>query len=317
MTASENITRAEAKERSSLIAVQSYDVVLDVTSDGPTFSTVDHRRRSPARSPGLEHLDRPHRADGPLRRPQRRRARRRRRRRRTAHHPRRTSPAENVLVVDGRRRLHEHRRGPAPVRRPGRQRDVPLHPVRVGRLASHVRLLRAARPQGDVPAHRHRAVALEGRLQRRRRREPDDHGDGTATLGLRRRRRGCRPTSRRSWPARTTRSRDSYTRRRTAPTRWASTAAQSLAQYLDADEIFDRSPSRGSRTSRSSSASATRSASTTSCSCRSSTPARWRTPAASRSTRTTSSASASPTRPTSSARTRSCTSWRTCGSATW
>jgi aminopeptidase N len=37
MTASENITRAEAKERSSLIAVQSYDVVLDVTSDGPTF----------------------------------------------------------------------------------------------------------------------------------------------------------------------------------------------------------------------------------------------------------------------------------------
>jgi aminopeptidase N len=40
MTASENITRAEAKHRSSLVAVQSYDVVLDVTSDGPTFSTV-------------------------------------------------------------------------------------------------------------------------------------------------------------------------------------------------------------------------------------------------------------------------------------
>ena len=40
MTASENITRAEAQDRSSLLSVQSYDVVLDVTSDGPTFSTV-------------------------------------------------------------------------------------------------------------------------------------------------------------------------------------------------------------------------------------------------------------------------------------
>ena len=40
MTASENITRAEAKERSGLVEVQAYDVVLDVTSDGPTFSTV-------------------------------------------------------------------------------------------------------------------------------------------------------------------------------------------------------------------------------------------------------------------------------------
>ena len=40
MTASENITRAEATERSALVEVQAYDVVLDVTSDGPTFSTV-------------------------------------------------------------------------------------------------------------------------------------------------------------------------------------------------------------------------------------------------------------------------------------
>ena len=40
MTASENITRAEATERSALVQVQAYEVVLDVTSDGPTFSTV-------------------------------------------------------------------------------------------------------------------------------------------------------------------------------------------------------------------------------------------------------------------------------------
>jgi len=39
MTVSENITRAEAKERSSLITVQSYDVALDVTPSGPTFRT--------------------------------------------------------------------------------------------------------------------------------------------------------------------------------------------------------------------------------------------------------------------------------------
>ncbi len=40
MTASENITRAEAKERSALVETRAYEVVLDVTSDGPTFSTV-------------------------------------------------------------------------------------------------------------------------------------------------------------------------------------------------------------------------------------------------------------------------------------
>lgn len=40
MSASENITRAEAAERSALIAVESYDVTLDVTSTGPTFRSV-------------------------------------------------------------------------------------------------------------------------------------------------------------------------------------------------------------------------------------------------------------------------------------
>lgn len=39
MTASENITRAEAQQRASVLAVQSYDVTLDVTSPGPTFRT--------------------------------------------------------------------------------------------------------------------------------------------------------------------------------------------------------------------------------------------------------------------------------------
>lgn len=39
MSASENITRAEARERSTLISVESYEVVLDVTSAGATFSS--------------------------------------------------------------------------------------------------------------------------------------------------------------------------------------------------------------------------------------------------------------------------------------
>jgi aminopeptidase N len=39
MSASENITRAEAAERAALLHVDSYDVVLDVTSDGPTFTS--------------------------------------------------------------------------------------------------------------------------------------------------------------------------------------------------------------------------------------------------------------------------------------
>jgi aminopeptidase N len=40
MTASENITRAEAADRSSLITVDSYAVSVDVTSKGPTFRSV-------------------------------------------------------------------------------------------------------------------------------------------------------------------------------------------------------------------------------------------------------------------------------------
>jgi aminopeptidase N len=40
MSAFENITRAEAADRSTLISVESYDVKLDVTSTGPTFRSV-------------------------------------------------------------------------------------------------------------------------------------------------------------------------------------------------------------------------------------------------------------------------------------
>ena len=51
MSASDNITRAEAKERSALVAVESYEVTLDVTSDGPTFASTTTVRFT-CRTPG-------------------------------------------------------------------------------------------------------------------------------------------------------------------------------------------------------------------------------------------------------------------------
>ncbi|MHB1067711.1 MAG: gluzincin family metallopeptidase, partial [Candidatus Nanopelagicales bacterium] len=57
MTASENLTRAEAKERSTLIAVESYDVTIDVTTLEPTFpsvSTVAFTCRQPGSSTWID-----------------------------------------------------------------------------------------------------------------------------------------------------------------------------------------------------------------------------------------------------------------------
>ena len=62
----------------------------------------------------------------------------------------------------GHRGLHQHRRGHAPFRRPGRRRGLPLQPVRGAGLASGLRRLRAARPQGHVRLHRHGARPLDG-----------------------------------------------------------------------------------------------------------------------------------------------------------
>ena len=56
----------------------------------------------------------------------------------------------------GRLPVHEHRRGPAPVRRPGRRRRVPVLAVRDGRRQAHVRVLRPARPQGRLRDERSR-----------------------------------------------------------------------------------------------------------------------------------------------------------------
>ena len=75
----------------------------------------------------------------------------------------------NVLVVDADCRLLPHRRGAAPLRRPHRQRGLPLLAVRNRRRQTDVRVLRPARPEGVVRRHRHRTRALAGDLQRRTR----------------------------------------------------------------------------------------------------------------------------------------------------
>ena len=312
MTASENITRAEAKERSALVEVQSYEVVLDVTSDGPTFSTVTTVTFT-CRAAGRVHVDRPHRADRALGGAQRRSPRRVGGGGRTADHPARPAGRQRPRR-HRRRRLHEHRRGTASVRRPGRQGDVPLLAVRVRGLAPHVRLLRAARPEGrrsqlTVTAPSHWKVVSNSPTP-----EPAVHGDGTATWAF-------EPTPRISTyiTALVAGPYHRVTRLVHGPVRHLP-ARRVLPRVARAVPRLRRDPHRheaGLRVLRGAVRRApTRSPSTTSSSCRSSTPARWRTPAASPSSRTTSSGRVSRTRPTSSAPTRSCTSSRTCGSAT-
>ncbi len=62
-------------------------------------------------------------------------------------------PAGGQRPRRGRRpALHEHRRGPAPLRRPARRRDLPVLAVRDRRREAHVRLLRPARPEGRLHA---------------------------------------------------------------------------------------------------------------------------------------------------------------------
>ena len=77
---------------------------------------------------------------------------------------------DSANIARHRRRpaLHQHRRGPAPVRRPGRRRGLPVQPVRDRRRQAGLRLLRPARPQGHVHLPHHRARPLAGRLERGR-----------------------------------------------------------------------------------------------------------------------------------------------------
>ena len=147
-----NLTRDDAQSRADLLHVESYDVVLDLTDGGG--------------KPVRAHLPVDHHD------PVHRRPRRRRRPSSTSSPtgstasrstaPTSTCPAtaasDGIALPDlaaendarGRRRpaLHQHRRGPAPLRRPARRRGLPLLAVRDRRRQAHVRLLRPARPEG-------------------------------------------------------------------------------------------------------------------------------------------------------------------------
>ena len=171
-----NLTRDDAAARAELLAVQSYDLQLDVTDGAGHPGSVDLRVDDDGR------VQLPPARRGHVHRPGRRRACTRRR----STAPRSTSalhrggrPAAaraGRAEHAGRRRrlpLLQHRRGPAPLRGPGGRAGLPLLALRAGRGQADVRLLRPARPQGRVHGPRHRAVRLAGRLEHRR---PDHRG---------------------------------------------------------------------------------------------------------------------------------------------
>ncbi len=258
----------------------TYTVELDLT-DGcrrarrdrpsPPTTTV----RFACREPGADELDRLRRRRGRLGHAER--------------HARSTSSAyreddgialpglaaENELVVVAHRPLHEHRRGPAPVRRPGRRRRLPLLPVRDRRRQADVRLLRPARPQG--PLHRSRSPRPPtGRSSPTRPREVEQAGPAavhrfatTEILSTYLVALVAGPYA--AW-------RDEYSTTDGRRSRSASTAAPRSPSTWTPSGCSPR-PSRASTSTTAASACGTRSASTTSCSCRSSTRARWRTPA--------------------------------------
>ena len=141
-----NLTRDEAAERARLLTAEHYAVELDLTRGDTTFgskSTITFG----CSEPGAAQLRRPAGAGRAQRDAQRRGAGPRRGVRRRARAPERPAGRERRRHRR-RRRLQPHRRGSAPLRRPGGRRGVPLHPVRARRLPAAVRQLRAARPQG-------------------------------------------------------------------------------------------------------------------------------------------------------------------------
>ena len=159
-----NLTRDQAIERAALVTVDNYRIVLDLTGPATKDLPLDHHRRVRGAA-RRGHLHRPggrHRAQ---RGPQRPRDRRVRLRRVHRHPAARAGPAQHA-GGGGRLPLLEHRRGPAPLRRPRRRRGLPVLAVRNRRRQADVRLLRPARPQGDLRRHGHRARALAGDLQR-------------------------------------------------------------------------------------------------------------------------------------------------------
>ena len=122
-----NLTREEAAERARLVSVSSYEVELDLTTGSETFASTSVVRFSaePGSTTFVDLVATAVERDRPQR---------------PALDPAAVFAdsrialadlaAENELRVGRRLRVHPHRRGTAPFRRPGRRRRVPLHAVR-------------------------------------------------------------------------------------------------------------------------------------------------------------------------------------------
>ena len=191
-------------------------------------------------------------------------------------------PPSNELVVRATMAYSQHRRGAAPVRRPGGRRDLPLRAGVPRRRPADLRLLRPARPQGAGDA---------ARCPRR----PAGRWPATAPA------REVAPGRWEFAPTAAAVHLPGQPDRRAVPraARRATTASRSAALLpaRPGRRTWTRTPTRSSTSpgpastgTTSCSGCGTRSASTTRRSCPSSTPARWRTRAWSRSATSSSSA---------------------------
>ena len=156
---------------------------------------------------------------------------------------------ERPLVVAARP-VHEHRRRPAPLRGPGGQRGLPVHPVRgPGRRACSP--LRTARPEGQLHVHRHRALRTGMSCPTRRPRSPEPRRRGAAHVARSPRPAAsslCHRARRRAVPV----VRNDVTAAAAGP-RWASSAA-GRSRRSSMPTSSSSSPGRASSSSRPSSA---------------------------------------------------------------
>ena len=167
-----NLTQLEAAERARLLNVTAYDITLDLTdgTGGPgdgTFRCVTEVRFTCDRAGGVD-VHRGRRGAPALGAAERGRGRHVGLVGGEGPHPRLARRGQHPR---GRCRLPllELRPGAAPFGRPGRQRGLPVQPVRDRGRPAGVRLLRPARSEERLHLARHGRVALEGRVERARR----------------------------------------------------------------------------------------------------------------------------------------------------
>ena len=261
------LTYEEAQERSRLIDVFGYHVELDVTGGDDMFGSVTVVRFG-CRAPGAGSFIELSPA----------------RLRRVVLNGRDVDPATltgnrlpltglravNELRVEADMRVLADRRGPAPLHRRRRRRDVPRAARRAGQRPAGLRRLRPAGPEGGHHRGGHGAATLD------RDRERAGPARPVTAAGSWPPPRRSPPTCSRWWRARTTASAPSITASRSACTpgsRWPGI-------WTGTPRRFSPSPGPASTATGRSSPSLTRTTPTTRRSSPNSSPGRWRTPAA-------------------------------------